>query len=226
MPDYDETGYLILTDPEFPVTIAQIIYRQAAPDLNSAGVFRDRLIGNLFYQMLNFRLDDLTREADSPFLGAFVSEGQLVRGNNYQVVGVQVRQGEALSSLDAALTEVERVRRHGFTAAEVERAKSEILNNYERLYNDRENLRNHSLASEYSRNYLENEAVPGIEVEYKLVEQVAGRDKPRRCQSEGGTLRRRQQPFGVRGRAGAGRGQLCPMRMNWRQFSRTCGRSR
>ena len=172
LPDYEDTGYLILTDPEFPVTIAQIIYRQAAPDLNSAGVFRDRLIGNLFYKMLNFRLDDLTREADSPFLGAFVSEGQLVRGNNYQVVGVQVRQGEALASLDAALTEVERVRRHGFTAAEVERAKSEILNNYERLYNDRENLRNHSLASEYSRNYFENEAVPGIEVEYRLVERL------------------------------------------------------
>lgn len=172
LPDYEDTGYLILTDPEFPVTIAQIIYRQAAPDLNSANVFRDRLIGNLFYKMLNFRLDDLTREADSPFLGAFVSEGQLVRGNNYQVVGVQVRQGEALSSLDAALTEVERVRRYGFTAAEVERAKSEILNTYERLYNDRENLRNHSLASEYSRNYLENEAVPGIEVEFKLVDRL------------------------------------------------------
>ena len=172
LPDYDDTGYLILTDPEFPVTIAQIIYRQAAPELNSASVFRDRLIGNLFYKMLNFRLDDLTREADSPFLGAFVSEGQLVRGNNYQVVGVQARQGEALSSLDAALTEVERVRRYGFTAAEVERAKSEILNTYERLYNDRENQRNHSLASEYSRNYLENEAVPGIEVEFKLVDRL------------------------------------------------------
>jgi len=172
LPDYEDTGYLILTDPEFPVTIAQIIYRQAAPDLNSASVFRDRLIGNLFYKMLNFRLDDLTREADSPFLGAFVSEGQLVRGNNYQVVGVQVRQGEALSSLDAALTEVERVRRYGFTAAEVERAKSEILNTYERLFNDRENQRNHSLASEYSRNYLENEAVPGIEVEFKLVDRL------------------------------------------------------
>ena len=172
LPDYEDTGYLILTDPEFPVTLAQIIYRQAAPDLNNAGVFRDRLIGNLFYTMLNFRLDDITREAESPFLGAFVNEGQLIRGVHYQVVGVQVRQGEVLSSLDAALTEVERVRRHGFTAAEVERAKSDIFNTYERLYNDRENLRNHSLASEYSRNFLENETVPGIAVEFALVERL------------------------------------------------------
>jgi zinc protease len=172
LPDDDHTNYLIVTDPEFPVTIAQIIYRQAAEDLNSASVFRDRLIGNLFYKMLNFRLEDITRQADSPFLGAFVNEGQLIRGVAYQIVGVQVRQGEVISSLDAALIEVERVRRHGFTAAELERAKSEILNIYMRLYNDRENLRNYSLASEYSRNYLENEAVPGIAFEYKLVERL------------------------------------------------------
>ena len=172
LPDHDDTRYLIITDPEFPVTIAQIIYRQAADDLNSATAFRDRLIGSLFYKMLNFRLEDIARQADSPFLGAFVSEGQLIRNVAYQAVGVQVRQGEVTSSLDAALTEVERVRRHGFTAAELERAKSDVLNTYLRLYNDRENLRNHSLASEYSRNFLENEAAPGIEFEYRLTERL------------------------------------------------------
>ena len=172
LPELDDTQYLIVTDPEFPATISQIIFRQAAADLNSGTAFRENLIGNLFYKMLNFRLDDISREAESPFLGAFVSEGQLIRGVNYQGVGVQVRQGEVISSLDAALTEVERVRRHGFTAAELERAKSEILNIYLRLYNDRENLRNHSLASEYSRNFLENEAVPGIEFEYRLTERL------------------------------------------------------
>lgn len=172
LPDFEETRYLIMTDPEFPVTLSQIIFRQAASDLNSAQSFRDRLIGSLFYKMLNFRLDDITREADSPFLGAFVSEGQLIRNVNYQIVGVQVRPGEVLPSLDAALTEVERVRRHGFTEAELERAKSDISNTYMRLYNDRDNLRNHSLASEFSRNFLENEAAPGIEFEYRLTERL------------------------------------------------------
>ena len=170
--DHADTNYLIITDPEFPVTIAQIFYRQAGEEMDTAAAYRNSVIGSLFYRMLNYRLDDITRKADSPFLGAFVNEGQLVRGVTYQGVGVQVRQGEALSSLDAALTEVERVRRHGFTAAELERAKSEILNTYERQYNDRENLRNHSLAGEYSRNFLENEAVPGIAFEYQLMQRL------------------------------------------------------
>ncbi len=172
LPEFDDTKYLIITDPEFPRTLSWIIYRQAADDLSTVGVYRDLLLGRLFYRMLNFRLDDIAREADSPFLGAAVNEGQLIRGVNYQIVDVQARQGEVASSLDAALTEVERVRRHGFTAAELERAKSDLLNDYLRLYNDRDNLNSFSLAREYSRNYLENEGVPGIEFEYRLVERL------------------------------------------------------
>ncbi len=172
LPEFDDTNYLIITDPEFPRTISWIIYRQSAEDLSTVGVYRDLLLGRLFYRMLNFRLDDIARESDSPFLGAAVNEGQLIRGVNYRFVDVQARQGEVASSLDAALTEVERVRRHGFTAAELERAKSDILNDYLRKYNDRDNLNSFSLAREYSRNYLENEGVPGIEFEYRLVERL------------------------------------------------------
>ncbi|MDE0143004.1 MAG: insulinase family protein [Caldilineaceae bacterium] len=172
LPEFDDTRYLIITDPEFPMTLSQIIYRQAAEELHTAGVYRDLQLGRLFYRMLNFRLNDIAREADSPFLGAAVNEGQLVRGVYSQVVDVQARQGEVASGLDAALTEVERARRHGFTAAELDRAKSELLNDYLRLYNDRDNLDSHSLAREYSRNFLANESVPGIEFEYRLVERL------------------------------------------------------
>ena len=172
LPEHDDTHYLIFTDPEFGATLSQIIYRQAADELNTGAAFRENLIGSLFITMLNYRLADITKEADSPFLGAFVSEGQYTGGVSLQTLGVLARPGEVASSLDAALTEVERVRRHGFTAAELERAKSEVLNINLRLYNDRDNLRNRSLATEYRRNFLENKAVPGIEFEYRMNERL------------------------------------------------------
>ena len=172
LPEHDDTHYLIFTDPEFGATLSQIIYRQAADELNTGAAFRENLIGSLFITMLNYRLADITKEADSPFLGAFVSEGQYTGGVSLQTLGVVARPGEVASSLDAALTEVERVRRHGFTAAELERAKSEVLNINLRLYNDRDNLSNRSLATEYRRNFLENKAVPGIEFEYRMNERL------------------------------------------------------
>ena len=172
VPAHSDTRYLIFTDPEMPLTFAQINFKLPAGEPGAFAAYRNTIIGRLFYMMLNYRLNDIAREADSPFLGAFVTEGQLVRGIYSQDVAVHARAGEVLSGLDAALTEIERVRRHGFTAAELERAQSELLNNYERPFNDRENLDSHTLAREYSRNFLQNEPVPGIAYEYRLVERM------------------------------------------------------
>lgn len=174
VPDNDEPHYLIVTDPEFPVTIVEIDYRQPAQELDSAGAYRELLVGMLFERMLNLRLDEISREADSPFVGAGVGSGNLVRTLETLSVSAQVQDEEVLLGLEAILTEVERVRRHGFTESELERAKGEILNRYQRLYNERENNDSGSFADEYKRNFLQNEAIPGIAYEYLL----AGRFVP------------------------------------------------
>ena len=172
LPDSADTRYLVVTDPEYSQTMAQIFYSQPGEVLDSADAMRDQLVGKLFYQMLNFRFTEISRKTDSPFLGAFVGEGKFLRGFDSHSVTVQARKGEVLSSLDAALTEVERVRRHGFAASELERAKSQMLNRYEQAYIERENLNSLSLAHDFRRHFLEKEAAPGIEFEYRLIERL------------------------------------------------------
>ena len=174
VPDNDEPNYLIVTDPEFPVTIVEIDYQQPSRALDSAGAYREMLVGGLFERMLNLRLEEISREADSPFVGAGVGSGNLVRTLESLSVSAQVQDEEVLLGLEAILTEVERVRRHGFTPSELERAKGEILNRYQRIYNERENNDSGSFADEYKRNFLEDEAIPGIAYEYLL----AGRFVP------------------------------------------------
>ncbi|MCL4833883.1 MAG: insulinase family protein [Caldilineaceae bacterium] len=174
VPDNEEPTYLIVTDPEFPVTIVEIDYRQPSRALDTAGAYREMLVGALFERMLNLRLEEISREADSPFVGAGVGSGNLVRTLETLSVSAQVQDEEVLLGLEAILTEVERVRRHGFTSSELERAKEEILNRYQRLYNERNNSESGNLADEYKRNFLEDEAIPGIAYEYLL----AGRFVP------------------------------------------------
>ena len=171
VPDHTETRYLIFTDPEFPFTTAEVNFKQPSTELVTVADYRDVLSGHLFSGMLNFRLQEIAREAESPFLGASVGWGPLVRGVNTFNVSTQI-QDDVLSGLDAVLTEVERVRRHGFTESELARAKSEILKDYQLQFNDRDNIPSGALAHEYSRNFLENEAIPGIAYEYQLVSQL------------------------------------------------------
>ncbi len=165
---HEEPTYLVATDPEFPVTIVEIDYGQPAQALDTAGAYRDMLVGTLFERMLNLRLDEISREANSPFVGAGVGSGAFVRTLEILTVNAQVQDEEVLLGLEAILTEIERVRRHGFTPSELERAKGEVLNMYQSVYNERNNHESGSFADEYKRNFLQAEAIPGIPYEYLL----------------------------------------------------------
>jgi zinc protease len=168
VPPHAETRYKVITDPENPSTTAQVYFQKPAELMSTVDDYRSVLTSRLFYQMLNARLDELSRRSDAPFVFAVSDEGSLVRPTTVSLVAAQMKEGRALEGLDTLLTEVERVNRFGFTASELERAKRNVLSNFEQAYNDRENVDSVSFAREYVAAYLEDEPIPGIEVEYAL----------------------------------------------------------
>ena len=165
----DETRYLVVTDPENPTTLVRLSYVVDSQPIITADDYRNQIISNLFYSILRFRLDEITRQADAPFVSAFAGEGSLVRPAGIATFGAQVQDGGAAAGLEAVLTEVERARRHGVTNTELERAKTELLSFYEEANAERENTNSESYADEYIRHYLEGDTIPGIEFEYALV---------------------------------------------------------
>jgi len=115
LPEYDETRYLVATDPENTTTLVRLSYRHPAPPSGTANNYRNTLTLGLVYDMLGFRLDEISRQADAPFVGTFAGRGRLVRAAELASFGAQV-QGEGIEAgFSALLTEIERARRHGFT---------------------------------------------------------------------------------------------------------------
>ena len=85
-------------------------------------------------EMLNSRLAEMARRANAPFLGASSSSGELGRTTETEVLGAVVPDGSIDAGLTALITEAERVRRHGFAAAELDRVKRlKIVGEIERL---------------------------------------------------------------------------------------------
>ena len=82
-----------------------------------------------------------------------------------------MRDGNIATGLSALLTEAERVRVHGFAPAELDRAKRELLAQYERAWRERDKSESSSYAREYVSNFLTGEPSPGIDVELTLVRQ-------------------------------------------------------
>jgi zinc protease len=169
VPSHDETLFSRITDPELSRTTVAVHYKHPAQPQGRYGDYRRSLVQSLYHGMLNARLDEVGQEADPPFLFAHSGMGGFVRSASVFSQQAAVRDGGVIRGLEALLTEVERIDRHGFTAGELERAKANILRSYEQAYKERDKLDSGALAAELVRSFLHGEAVPGIEAELELV---------------------------------------------------------
>jgi zinc protease len=172
IPVADSTLVAVATDPEASGTRASINWRVPDRPPGTVAAYRAGLVDQLHHAMLNARLAELTQRADPPFIGAGVGQGRLARSAAVFSVGLGVAEGRLVQGVEAAMTEVERARRHGFTETELDRAKEELIRGYERAWAERDKSYSFTYADEYGRNFLEQEPIPGIGVEYDLVRRL------------------------------------------------------
>ena len=170
VPGHRETLFSIASDPELQLTQVAVAFKQPVDEEGTLEAYRRSLVEILYNNMLNVRLEELTRSAEPPFLGAASVQGRLIRGAElYQLAGV-TQPGEAGAGLEALLVEARRVDRFGFTPSELQREKEALLRGLQRALDERATRRSGDLADEYVRNFLTGEPIPGIEVEYDLVQ--------------------------------------------------------
>ncbi|HEX9895924.1 MAG TPA: insulinase family protein, partial [Gemmatimonadales bacterium] len=170
VPVSDTTLVAVATDPEATNNRVSVAWRVSGTPRGTVGSYREELIGQVHDQMLNLRLEELTRRENPPFIAAGMGRWNMVRTAEVVSLGAVVQDGGLARGLEAAATEVERVRRHGFTAGELERGRQEFLRAYQRAYDERENTPSARLVAEYVNHFLEGEPSPGIEEEYALVQ--------------------------------------------------------
>jgi zinc protease len=168
VPDHDSTYVVVATDREETQSGVTVIYKQAVRGQRTVGAYRRGLVESLYNSMLNDRFGEIVQKPDAPFIGAGSSQGRFIRSKDAYVLGAAVKDGGMSRGLEAVLTEAERVDRHGFTATELDRAKQNLLRGYEQAYAEREKSESDDYADEYVRNFLEDEPIPGIAIEYEL----------------------------------------------------------
>ncbi len=166
VPDNKGTLYTIATDPEATQNVVQVYFKMPVEKETELKDYRKGMVENLFTGMLNARLQELSREADPPFVYAYSGKGRLIRSKALFNVSAVVKDNGIDKGLETLLTEIERVRRYGYTQSELERQKSALLRGMEKAYNEKDKTESSRLASEYIRNYLYQEPIPGISYEY------------------------------------------------------------
>jgi zinc protease len=161
-----KTEALVFTDKEFPAKQLSVYFdTQAEMETGDLASYQKSLLNRLFFTMLNGRFSELSQSAKPPFTFAGAGNFKLARsGSNFNLNCSIGDQGieTALNSMMAALLQAQK---YGFTEAELERNKKNILARMERMVKEKDKTESSSYADEMVRNFLEKEPAPGVEKE-------------------------------------------------------------
>ena len=178
IPDNDTPIVSVFTDPEMQQSSLQIIYKgQAMPKQYKSLVMAElvNIMQSYISVMINERLSDIARKPDSPFIQAgFQPGGGFGICPTLDIVAGQVmtQDGKIMAGYKALLTEMERMRRYGFTEGEWERAKNNLLSSIENQYNSRDDRKHAEFAEDCISNFREGIPLYDAETEYKLDKQL------------------------------------------------------
>jgi zinc protease len=171
IPPHQETRYVSVSDPEQTASSVSLLIKRPFERLETAESYRRMLVRSLAFDMLNERLSEISRSAGAPFLAASAGSDTLGRTTQAASLSARVQDGRIPQGLTGLAQEVARIRQHGFGAAELDRAKREMMASYERSYNERDKVESPGLTAELIRHFLNGEAAPGIERELALLKQ-------------------------------------------------------
>jgi zinc protease len=165
----------IVKDPEARMTRLELEYKHdklpAEVKMSMMG-YANMTINSLISMMIANRFEEITQQADAPFVYGVAEYGELVKSKDaFQLLAVP-KEGKELEGLTALLLEAEKIKRFGFTNSELERAKTDFLKNMEKSYNERDNQNNSTYVREYVSSFLNTEPIPGIEWEYNTTKMI------------------------------------------------------
>jgi zinc protease len=166
VPAYTKDKALVVTDKEATDYYSLINYsaKRKYPDTTVAD-FKNYIIKNIYSTLLNQRLKEVAQKENPPFVNASAGFESDARGYESFNAGVSTGSSDPVKGIDASVQELERVKKYGFTQAELERVKKSLQNNIDRAYNERDKTPSSNYVDEYSSNFLDHEPMPGIEKE-------------------------------------------------------------
>ncbi|GAB3175776.1 insulinase family protein [Telluribacter humicola] len=159
------TKVAVVTDPEYPQNVVQVIYKQ--PEIKDKNLLdmRNAIARSLFNSMLGDRMQELTQNANPPFLVGYSSYGDFLSNlDAFSSIALAKDPGGVEKALTTLLEENARVQKFGFTASELDRAKASFLNQIEQAYRERDKTKSANYTQEYIQHFLDGE--PSVSIDY------------------------------------------------------------
>jgi len=172
VPGHKEARVVISKDKEAPYNVIEIAYKRPSNLDRSKKYYRSQYADQLYSSMLNARLNEIIQSANPPFSYAFSgNSGMLPTVDAY--ISFAVAPNDKISeAINVLLTENERVKRYGFSASEIERAKKEMMTSVEKSYKERNKQKSDKYAVALLENYLTSQPIPSDDWDYTFAKEA------------------------------------------------------
>jgi zinc protease len=175
VPNHKETFVAVESDKEASNSQIQLLYKDYNSPKPIATIkdFKYQIAEELFSTMLNKRLNELVNSPTPPFLAVYSGHGKTgIRVKEaYQSVAIS-QEGKQLEALRVLVTENEKVKKFGFSQNELERAKVQLMSQYESSYKERDKTNSSSYVGIFQSNFLENAPMPSKEWGFSTFKQL------------------------------------------------------
>ncbi|MBO5815131.1 MAG: insulinase family protein [Bacteroidales bacterium] len=175
IPDNVEPIIGILTDPEMTSSSIEVMWKsEPMPKelMNTDIAFMTDIIKMYVRLIMSERFTDITSQPDAPFLGGSFYISNLCNSCDATTGSVSFKEGDAINAFTAFMTELEKMKRFGFTEGEVQRAKDNIISSYERRVEAAPTRKNAEFVYPLLYNFYDNEPYMEPEMELQLVQMV------------------------------------------------------
>jgi zinc protease len=175
----DEPQVAILADPDVAKGFAQVtLPLTAAVGESVEAEYQNSILDSMAFDMIATRLGNDALRGGAPFDDAQVDSSGFVRSLDAPEIIVSA-DGDALeASTQALFDEYERVRRYGFSQAEVDRVVSSYRTSAQSTYDGRGSRQDADFADEYVRHALTDEPIPTAEAQFEFTQEVLDRTTP------------------------------------------------
>ena len=165
------TNVAIVTDPEYPQNVIQLIYKLPGSKEKTLKDVRDNFAQQLYNAMMGQRMQELTQKANPPFLYGGSQYGDFLGDlESYTSIALAKDASSMETALTALLEENARVQKFGFTQPELDRAKKDFSNAIEQYYKERDKTKSSNHVQEYLDHFLNDKPFMGAQAYFDLVQ--------------------------------------------------------
>lgn len=167
-----QNQFMAVTDKEMSGVTLEVLFKRKAKELKTEADYLQMMKRSLLSKLMaSRRYAEISRLNNAAYTNMSMDLQPLIGGTEMFFFEVTAKEGQLQQAFAQSWSFLEKVKRFGFTQAELDQVKQNYLRTFQTSLTEKDKTPSVSFVTEYQNLYLHKQAAPGIEWEAAFVKQ-------------------------------------------------------